>query len=85
MESQLNDDVDIDIPNEMRGLISMMLLCFNLGFRFMFISIAFQFYVGGPIALLIATEVMLTFFLILDYSGPAVLTKPRRVSDRSCC
>ena len=63
-----------------------MLSCFNLGFRFLFVSIPFAFYSAGPLALIISTAVMLVFLFDIDhvekstYSFMSGITKVRRDS-----
>jgi hypothetical protein len=50
-------------------MLSSMLWNFSLGFRFIFSAIPFQFYVAGPIALLVTTAAMLIFLFRLDHSS----------------
>lgn len=40
---------------------------FSLGFRFLFVSIPFAFYAAGPIALIIASGVILVFLFDIDH------------------
>lgn len=40
---------------------------FNLGFRFLFVAIPFAFYSAGPLALIIATVVILVFLFDIDH------------------
>ena len=48
-------------------MLTNMLWNFSLGFRYIFCAIPFQFYAAGPIALLIATGVMLMFLYHADH------------------
>jgi hypothetical protein len=48
----------------------LMFVIFSLGFRFMFVAIPFAFYIIGPIALLIATAVILSFSYLHDFNFP---------------
>lgn len=63
-----------------------MLSCFNLGFRFLFVSIPFAFYSVGPVALIITSAVMLVFLFDIDhvekstYSFMSGITKVRKDS-----
>lgn len=47
-------------------MIDAYLVC-SLGFRFLFVSIPFAFYVSGPLALVIATAVIIVFSYNYDY------------------
>ena len=60
------DDDEIDIIKESNKMVSVMVVSFNLGFRFMYIAISFSFYSAGPIALDIATGIMLIFLYLID-------------------
>ena len=50
-----------------QSMLTNMLWNFSLGFRYIFCAIPFQFYAAGPIALLIATGVILLFLYHLDH------------------
>jgi hypothetical protein len=62
-----NDTSEIDIVKDSNRMISVMIVSFNLGFRFLYVSIAFIFYSAGPIALLIATGFMLVYLYLIDH------------------
>jgi hypothetical protein len=49
-------------------MLKQLFLYFHLGIRFMVVSVPFAYYAVGPIALLIATTVVLLFLHIYDYS-----------------
>jgi len=72
IESNKVDDEDddsgdeIDIVKESNKMASVMVVSFNIGFRFMYIAISFSFYSAGAIALDIATGVMLIFLFLID-------------------
>ena len=51
-----------------------MLWSFSLGFRFMFASIPFQFYVGGPVPLIVTTAAMIVFLNSIDHTGSVQLS-----------
>ena len=65
-----NDDAsdEINILTESNRMVAVMIISFNLGFRFMYIAIAFTFYSTGPIGLDIATGIMLIFLYLIDHS-----------------
>ena len=48
-------------------MLECMLWGSSLGFRFIFAAIPFQFYAAGPVALLLATAVILGFLIHLDH------------------
>jgi Protein of unknown function, DUF599 len=56
-----------DIMDGMNELCVSMSTCFSLGFRFLFVSIPFAFYSAGPIALIVASAVMLIFLFEIDH------------------
>ena len=62
-----NDTSELDIVKDSNRMISVMIVSFNLGFRFLYVSIAFIFYSAGPIALLIATGFMLVYLYLIDH------------------
>ena len=47
--------------------ISLMLVSFSLGFRFLFMAMPFVFYVTGPTALIITSIVILFFMIFIDH------------------
>ena len=55
------------IMDGMNELCVSMSTCFSLGFRFLFVSIPFAFYSAGPIALIVASAVMLIFLFEIDH------------------
>ena len=59
-------DVD-EILNELKLMSVSMLSSFSLGFRLLFVSIPFAFYSAGPIALIIASGVILIFLYNIDH------------------
>lgn len=59
-------DVD-EILNELKLMSVSMLSSFSLGFRFLFVSIPFAFYAAGPMALVIASAVILIFLYNIDH------------------
>jgi uncharacterized membrane protein len=75
-----------DIVDSLNEQCVSMLSCFNLGFRFLFVSIPFAFYSAGPLALIISTAVMLVFLFDIDhvekstYSFMSGITKVRKES-----
>ena len=60
------EKLEKDLKRDQTMLINM-LWNFSLGFRYIFCAIPFQFYAAGPIALLIATGVMLLFLYHADH------------------
>ena len=67
-KKKIGDDTsELDIVKESNRMISVMIVSFNLGFRFLYVSIAFIFYSAGPIALLIATGFMLVYLYLIDH------------------
>ena len=56
-----------DIMDGMNELCVSMSSCFSLGFRFLFVSIPFAFYSAGPIALIVASAVILIFLFEIDH------------------
>ena len=56
-----------EIMDGMNELCVSMSTCFSLGFRFLFVSIPFAFYSAGPIALIVASAVMLIFLFEIDH------------------
>ena len=47
-------------------LMKDMFMSFSFGFRFLFFAVPFMFFVSGPIALVVATGVMLVFLFLWD-------------------
>ena len=56
----------MNIVKESERMASMMVISFSDGFRFMSIAISFTFYAAGPIALNIATGIMLIILYLID-------------------
>jgi uncharacterized membrane protein len=61
------EDESEDVWEEIKSMMRLLLISFNLGFRFLFISIPYSFYAVGPIALIISTSVVLLFLMSLDH------------------
>ena len=55
-------------------MLTNMLWNFSLGFRFIFTAIPFQFYVGGPVPLVVVTAVMIAFLNHVDHGGSTQLS-----------
>ena len=67
-KKKIGDDTsEFDVVKDSNRMISVMIVSFNLGFRFLYVSIAFIFYSAGPIALLIATGLMLVYLYLIDH------------------
>ena len=66
-EDNKKDDQD-NILKESNRMAAVMIVSFNLGFRFMYIAVAFTFYSTGPIGLIIASGIMLVFLYAIDHS-----------------
>ena len=56
-----------DVLDGLKTLSVSMLSSFSLGFRFLFVAIPFGFYSAGPLALIIATAVILIFLINIDH------------------
>ena len=56
-----------EILHELKLMSVSMLSSFSLGFRLLFVSIPFAFYSAGPIALIIASSVILIFLYNIDH------------------
>lgn len=63
-----DDSDDINIVKESNQMAAVMIISFNLGFRFMYIAVAFTFYSLGPVGLDIGTGIMLIFLYFIDHS-----------------
>jgi len=75
-ESIPNADEESDVENQSiplmlkcANMIALALIFFNLGFRFMFVSLPFAFFTMGRIALLVATLCLLAFLYAFDYGA----------------
>jgi uncharacterized membrane protein len=58
---------EAEIMEGMNELSISLASSFSLGFRFLFVAIPFAFYSAGPIALMIATAVILLFLIVIDH------------------
>ena len=59
--------VDDKTQKDFNAMISLMIISFSLGFRFLFMAMPFVFYAAGPISLVIAATVMIFFLIFIDH------------------
>ncbi len=59
--------VDDKTQEDFNAMISLMLISFSLGFRFLFMAMPFVFYAAGPISLVITATVMICFLVFIDH------------------
>ena len=67
MEHYLRRDEDDKALKDFNAMISLMLVSFSLGFRFLFMAMPFIFYSAGPIALVITATIMFCFLVCIDH------------------
>ena len=59
--------MDEEVQEDFNAMISLMLISFSLGFRFLFMAIPFIFYAAGAIPLVATTAVMICFLVFIDH------------------
>jgi uncharacterized membrane protein len=64
----VKDDGGFDTDEEAIRLVKSMLICFSLGFRFLFVSIPYVFFNIGPLALIISTFMIMLFLYSIDHN-----------------
>ena len=55
------------LKGDVKALVHGIVLHFSLGFRLMFLSIPFMFFVAGPVALIVSTFCLLLYLLHTDF------------------
>jgi len=76
-------DMTDELVQNAQDMLQIMLTSFNLGFRFLFLSIPFIFYAIGPFALLVSSAFVVVCLYIFDFSSTVFHPKLRTSKEAS--